>query len=152
MSVPPTAKLAVPVPLNDPVAAEGEVVKVIEAAPLLTVPPVVEIAKVRFASPVTAKPSAELALPLTNVTSPEAEPEPEDETVTEPPVPVVNLPKLSEAPLVCCSVIGAITVAVAVPEVVAVFPAANAGDETRAAETAAMTNDFILLTLFAGIR
>jgi hypothetical protein len=120
------------------VAAEGVVVNAIEVLLKETVPEVVVIENARLASPATVNASAEVVEPGTKPTLPPTEPTPAAVTLTVPPVPVVNLPKPSAAPLVCVSVIGATTVAVAEPAVVAEVPAANAGVAERMAMAEAM--------------
>ena len=56
----------------------------------------------------------------------------------------MNVPNFSAAPVVCVSVIGAMTVAVAEPVAVAVLPAANAGVAEAAAATAARRMIFFM--------
>jgi hypothetical protein len=85
---------------------------------------VVLIEKERFASPATVKASAVVVEPGTKPTSAVTEPTPAGETTTVPPVPVVNLPKLSVAPELWVSTIGVTTTAVAVPVAVEVLPVA----------------------------
>lgn len=138
VSVPPTVKLAVPAVPKVAAEADGDVVKLMLALPDVTVPPVVTIEKDRPPSPATVKASAELVEPGTRPTSPPTLAAPAALTVTDPPVPVVNLPKLSAAPEVCVSTTGDTTTAVADPFAVEVLPdAANAVPGSAAATTAA---------------
>ena len=67
-------------------------------------------------------------------------------TTTEPPAPVVKVPKPSAALGVCVSVIGETMVAVAVPVAVEVLPgAANAGEAKDMAMAEARISFFIRL-------
>ena len=94
----------------------------------------VEIVKVRDGPPEMVKLSAETVPPVTSPISPVTEAAPAWLTETVPPLPAVNMPKLSAAPEVWVICSGATTVAVAVPVAVAVFPpAARAGLAVRAA-------------------
>lgn len=151
VSVPPTENPAVPAAVVVPVAAEAVVVKAIVAAPFTTLPPVVAIENERLASPATVNASAELVEPGTKPTSPVTEPTPADETMTVPPVPVVNLPNASTAAGVCVSTIGDTTVAVAEPVAVEVLPeAANAEPEVAANKIAAVSESFFIVSPKAG--
>ena len=98
VSVLPTVNAPVPdVPSVDWVA-EGNVVKGMLVDPAETLPPVVLTEKLRLGSPFTEKASAVLVEPGTNVTPPVVEPAPAGLTTTVPPLPTVNLPKLSVDP------------------------------------------------------
>ncbi len=132
VSFPPTVKLAVPAVLSVPVFADGAVVKAMLLPLAETVPEVVVIRNVRLDWPVTEKPSALGVDPDTMVTSPVVVAVPAAATTTVPPPPVVNFPKLRAAPELCFSLMGAMTVAVAVPLDVEVLPgAAQAGVANR---------------------
>ena len=129
---------AVPVELVVPLAAEGVVVNAIELLPLVIEPPVVEMPKLRLVSPVRLNASAAPLEPGAMPTSPVAVAVPPLVTTIVPPVPVVNLPKLSDEPDVWVSTIGAMIVAEADPVAVEVLPdAAWATDILATAATIA---------------